>query len=343
MSVVEVKSQELKPLGAAEKQQIKSDSNTRFGLLEEAIARIFVDEKSEEIAQGVLNSVHKKIDQFIKENYGDLPRKTVYEVKGREVVMEEVVHEQFETVLAFIMKNEPVFLTGPAGSGKNVICQQVSKVLGLPFFFTNAVTQEYKLTGFTDAMGHYHESPFYKAFTQGGLFMLDEVDASIPEVLVILNAAISNKYFDFPAPIGIKYAHENFRIVAAGNTYGTGATYTYVGRNQLDGASLDRFALIRIGYSKRIEEKMCLNNPQLVAFFRDYRNAAERAGIQTIVSYRAMSRFAQMEDAFATPDLLRICLVKGLEGDDIRMICSNMRTHSKYRDALEGMAELNVT
>lgn len=69
--------------------------------------------------------------------------------------------------------------------------------MGLDFYFTNAVSQEYKLTGFIDANGKYQETQFYKAFTQGGLFFLDEMDASIPEVLVILNAAIANRYFDF--------------------------------------------------------------------------------------------------------------------------------------------------
>ena len=116
-----------------------------------------------------------------------------------------------------------MFLAGPAGSGKNVICKQIAKALDLDFYFSNAVTQEYKLTGFTDANGTYHESQFYKAFRNGGLFMLDEMDASIPEVLIILNAAIANRYFDFPAPIGYVEAHPDFRVVAAGNTFGNGA------------------------------------------------------------------------------------------------------------------------
>ena len=76
--------------------------------------------------------------------------------------------------------------------------------------------------------------------------MLDEMDASIPEVLVILNAAIANRYFDFPAPIGYVEANPNFRVIAAGNTTGHGADFEYVGRNQLDGASLDRFAVVKI-------------------------------------------------------------------------------------------------
>ena len=41
----------------------------------------------------------------------------------------------------------PVFLTGPAGVGKNVICKQVAEALGLDFYFSNAISQEYKVTG----------------------------------------------------------------------------------------------------------------------------------------------------------------------------------------------------
>ena len=128
---------------------------------------------------------------------------------------------------------------------------QVAEALGLEFYFSNAVTQEYKITGFIDANGSFHETQFYQAFTKGGLFMLDEMDASVPEVLVMLNAAIANRYFDFPT--GLVEANENFRLIAAGNTFGTGADIEYTGRYQLDAASLDRFALVDIDYSTKVE------------------------------------------------------------------------------------------
>jgi MoxR-like ATPase len=98
---------------------------------------------------------------------------------------------------------------------KNVICKQVAEALKLEFYFSNAVTQEFRLTGFVDANGRYQDTQFFHAFTEGGIFFLDEMDASIPEVLVILNAAIANRYFDFPGH-GRVQAHENFRVIAAG-------------------------------------------------------------------------------------------------------------------------------
>jgi len=310
-----------------------------LGVLEQALAEIFAEKKADEIAGQVLNSVKTKIDLFIKENYGDLPRKTTIRYNTKDIKFDEVVHEKFETILSFVHQNEPVFITGPAGSGKNVICKQISKALDLEFYFANAVTQEYKITGFTDAMGRYQESQFYKAFKDGGLFMLDEVDASIPEVLIILNAAIANRYFDFPAPIGKIEAHENFRIIAAGNTFGTGATYQYVGRNQLDAASLDRFAVIEVNYSENIEKSVCQNNTELITFCRDFREAARKAGTQTIVSYRAMGRIARMEDNLDMETLLKSSLLKNLERDDIKMIIGGLKHQNKYRSALERMVK----
>ena len=77
------------------------------------------------------------------------------------------------------------------------------------------------------------------------------MDASVPETLIILNAAIANRYFDFPT--GRVRANPKFRVIAAGNTLGTGADINYTGRYSLDRASLDRFALVQIDYSREIE------------------------------------------------------------------------------------------
>ena len=307
-----------------------------LNLLTNVVANMVAQMKSEEIEKKVADGLKDKVDAYILEQYGKIEKKmTLVSEFGRHE-LPGVQHEKFETVLKFVANNEPVYLTGPAGSGKNVICKQVAEALGLDFYFTNAVTQEYKLTGFTDANGHFHESQFYKAFVNGGVFMLDEMDASIPEVLIILNAAIANRYFDFPAPIGKVDAHENFRVIAAGNTLGHGADSNYVGRNTLDAASLDRFAMIEIDYDNRIALNVTNNNTALVVFCNKFRQVADKNGLQITISYRAMSRMAKMESLLDTKELLKTCLVKGLEKDDLHIICQGMTgDHSKYMDALK--------
>jgi len=291
-----------------------------LGLIEQALGQVILEK--------YVPQVTAKIDEYVKSQYGNVARQIDYFVPERGSLKGEVTHEEFQTVLNFVMADEPVMLVGPAGTGKNVICQQVSKVLNLDFHFSNAVTQEYKLTGFIDAMGKFHETEFYKAFVNGGLFMLDEIDASIPEVLVILNAAIANRYFDFPT--GRVDAHPDFRVIAAANTFGHGASYQYVGRNQLDGASLNRFAIVEIDYSKKIENSISADI-ELVKFIQDFRKVVKNAGVNHIVSYRELGRIDKMlQTDMSLHKILQTCLVKNLEKDDLRMVFDGLNKSNKY-------------
>ena len=257
-------------------------------------------------------------------------------VNGQKNKVEGLTHAKFKTVLAYVANDEPVFLYGRAGTGKNVLCKQVAQALGLEFFFSNAVTQEHKLTGFIDAMGNYHETQFYKAFTQGGLFMLDEMDASIPEVLIILNAAIANRYFDFPT--GRVEAHENFRVIAAGNTTGTGATYEYSGRNQLDAASLDRFAMIEIDYDTRVEKAVAGGDEELVRFVHDLRRCSEAVGRTVTVTYRGIQRMAKMSAVIGIEEALKTGIVKGMDKADLKAIAERMTKGGQYLEAFKTLA-----
>ena len=307
-----------------------------LGILEQALIEVIKNQSVPKIEQDIKGECIHHLQEFIKQEYGTIERKIITVIDGKPAKVEGIQHEKFDTILKFVANDEPVFLTGPAGSGKNFLCKQVAQALGLKFYFTNAVTQEYKLTGFTDAMGKYQETQFYKAFTQGGVFMLDEMDASIPEVLVILNAAIANRYFDFPAPIGYVEAHPDFRVIAAGNTTGNGADYEYVGRNQLDAASLDRFAIVEIDYSKAIEDGVACDI-ELADFCREFRKASQKVGVQVIVSYRAIGRLAKMVKLLDLTEALKTCLTKGLEKDDLNIICNEL-SDSKYKTALRKVA-----
>lgn len=88
---------------------------------------------------------------------------------------EAVKHEKFLQIKTCVENNIPVYLVGPAGSGKNHTLEQIAEELELDFYFTNSIQQEFKLTGFIDAGGKFHETEFYKAFNNGGLFFLDEM------------------------------------------------------------------------------------------------------------------------------------------------------------------------
>lgn len=273
----------------------------------------------------VMETAKPFIEKYVSETFGILP-KAIIEVKT-ETDTKKVTgftHHEFETILKLVAADIPVFLTGPAGCGKNVICKQIAEALGKEFYFSNAVTQEYKITGFIDANGKYQETQFYKAFTQGGVFMLDEMDASTPEVLVILNAAIANRYFDFP--IGRVEAHPDFRIVAAGNTYGTGADIEYTGRFQLDASSLDRFAIIEVSYDQDIELAIAGGDKEVVQFVHAFREALSAADIKFTVSYRAIERLVKLKSMFDTQKAIQLAVLRGMDKDDAQMLAKNLPT-----------------
>lgn len=303
------------------RKKAEPDQNNPFGMFEQAITQV-VGQQAEPMIESI---VEDRLNDWVKENSSRIVVPIEYELPDGSK-FDEVTHEKFEQVCKFVGLNLPLMLVGPAGTGKNHLCKQVADAFNLEFYFANAVTQEYKLTGFIDANGVYHETQFFKAFTQGGLFMFDELDASDPEVLVIFNAALANGYFDFPT--GREYANENFRVIAAANTTGNGASYEYVGRNQLDAATLNRFGLIRIGYSERIENAMTDDN-DLLDFVRSFRKACDEYGINHVASYRDITRCSLLKSALGYLEALRTGLVRNLEQDDMNMLVN------KFNDKLD--------
>ena len=242
-------------------------------------------------------------------------------------------HEKYDTIKACLECNIPVYLAGPAGSGKNHTVEQIAEELGWDFYFSNSVQQEYKLTGFIDAGGNFHETEFYKACTSDNdcIFFLDEMDASIPDVLVLLNAAIANGYFEFPnGRVNLKHVH----FVAAGNTVGNGADEEYTGRMVLDQATLDRFAIIEFDYDIRIEMAISKNNGELVQFVRQLRSDAKAKGIRATFSLRCITMVTKLEKSGAMDltSILKIAVVKGLDKDTINTL--NASGDNKYAKAL---------
>ena len=246
----------------------------------------------------------------------------------------EIHHEQYETIKMCLESNIPVYLTGPAGSGKNHTVEQICRELGWDFYFSNSVQQEYKLTGFIDAGGKYHNTEFFKACTSDNdcVFFLDEMDASIPEVLVLLNAAIANGYFEFPCG---RVELEHVHFVAAGNTVGNGADEVYTGRMVLDQATLDRFAIIEFDYSIRIEMALSKGNSDLVSFIRQLREEATKSGIRATFSYRCIGMVTKLEKSgMDINTIIKIAVVKGLDKDTINTLqpVGNTKYHQALRE-----------
>lgn len=228
-------------------------------------------------------------------------------------------HEKTDVVEICIKAGIPVYLYGPAGTGKTEIARTVSYDLNLGFYTMSKVQSAYDLSGFIDAHGKYQATEFYRAFTQGGIFLLDELDASAPDAVIALNSAIANGFYSFPT--GRETAHPDFHVIATGNTSGYGADSTYTGREAVDGATLDRFAVVTIDYDARIERICASGDDSLVSFIHAYRKACADACIDVPVSYRGIKNIAKLVNAgLKKEEAILYSLIKGMDKETARSI-----------------------
>lgn len=236
----------------------------------------------------------------------------------------ETAHERFEDLLIHLQVNEPVLLVGPAGSFKTSSCEKAAQALGLDFYMTSVGMQTTKsdLIGFVDATGNYHRTPLREAYENGGVFLLDEMDAGNANTLTIMNAAISNGFMTFPdSPKSVK-VHDDFRLVAAANTFGKGADAQYVGRNMLDAASLDRFNVIEWNYDEKLEASIAGKDHAVwVNYVQRVRAAVEELKINHVVSPRATFKGCKLLSlGYDLEKTKKEVLFKGMKDRDLQRV-----------------------
>jgi hypothetical protein len=173
-------------------------------------------------------------------------------------------HKMFDTLVKVIGARVNALAVGPAGSGKTSAAERAAAKLGLDYYSISVggQTTQSQVQGYMHAGGEYVPTVFRKAFQNGGLFLIDEMDAGNPNVLTCLNAALAVSPGGSVAfPDGMVKRHPDFVVVAAANTWGQGADRQYVGRNQLDAATLDRFmGKIFWDYDERLELRIAGNS-----------------------------------------------------------------------------------
>lgn len=235
-------------------------------------------------------------------------------------------HKLTKEALAIVATNTPLCIVGPAGAGKTTVCEQIAEALALPFYMDGAPSGSHVYLGFVDAHGTYHRTPFREAFENGGVYLADELDGSTdPAAPLTLNAALANGVMVFPDnPAPVK-RHPDFRMVAACNTYGTGADRVYVGRVQLDGSTLDRFAFMEFPYDEGLERALSAN-PDWTARVHAVRRAVASLSLRHIVSTRAIVNGARLLAAGIPQERVEaLILWKGLTATDVARVQSAAR------------------
>jgi len=223
-----------------------------------ALAGLVMGQVEARIQGAVDAAVAAKVPREIKIKVADAP---AVKVDGH-------AHPMFEKVLKLTAAGLNVMLVGPAGCGKTHLFSMVAKARNKRHasISLSAGVTEAHLTGRLLPTGDggrfvYTPSPFVTMYTEGGDFLLDEMDGADPNVLLCTQQATANGGFEIEArgASGLDTyvkRHPDAVIMATANTFGTGAGALYVGRNQLDAATLDRWYVVAMDYDKAYEERL---------------------------------------------------------------------------------------
>lgn len=233
------------------------------------------------------------------------------------VTIDGPTHYRTELVIKVAALGHAILLVGPAGCGKTTIGEHVAKALQLPFYITSTINDTHELMGFVDGHGKYHETPFRIAFERGGLWIADEIDAWDASALLAANSALANGYANFPDSSERVCRHADFRMVATANTFGTGADRVYVGRNELDAASLDRFATIEVDYDLTLERMFAGSADSWLEHVWSVRKVVQDKRIRHVVSSRAIAMgAAALSVGITWDDCEELYLYKGMSAKD---------------------------
>jgi cobaltochelatase CobS len=239
-------------------------------------------------------------------------------------------HESFEKLLKLVTSGMDVYLYGEPGTGKSTAGEYVAKALNLPFGYVALTiqTSESRLIGYNDANGEYVATEFYKRYTEGGIFLIDEIDNASGNLLTALNSALANGNGAFPC--GQVKRHPDFICIATGNTTGFGHNPMFPERQVLSGAIRDRFVFLNWTYDTGFERELSLaqhddkaRTIKWVAWVQATRTYCAQYDPKLPVTPRASIKGARLLDEFSPEECAHMLVFRGYDKDSVIRILKN--------------------
>lgn len=271
----------------------QSIEKTTHDGVEKALAS--ATEKMEAMAKRAINDAAASVAPLVIKDKGKLRT-----VKG-------VLPPEFKRMVQLATARIPILLVGPAGCGKTYLCEKMAEALDLDYS-DNSCSEGMSESVFNGRLlpigkgGAFEHvaSPFMQRYERGGVHLLDEMDAGDPNLFTYINKAIANTFYTvdqrYEKPVVVK--HKDFVIVGAANTFGHGADAMYVGRNQLDAATLDRFkiGLVTMDYSREVESSLA--DADLCEWAWNIRAKIRERKLRRIMSTRVIKDLATMTQMY---------------------------------------------
>ncbi len=113
-------------------------------------------------------------------------------------------------------------------------------------------------------------------------------------------------------------------VAAAANPFGAGADAQYVGRSQLDAATLDRFSFVPMDYDEKLELAIS-SNDAWTRHVQAFRRAVRELKLRHVVSPRASIKGGKLLSAGLAWDRVeQLVLIRNLSALDVEKVRANM-------------------
>ena len=282
------------------------------------IARKVANELDVDVATNLTTMLTQYVDNRLQDfqpvNGPDTPLRdvitniTITRPDAPVIDMKGIFHNAMPDLMFNIVNGIHTYLPGPPGSGKTHSAIQCAKELGGKYSAISfgPTTPESRLTGGMTANGDFFEPALLKLIRSSienpdiiHLQILDEMDNGHGGILATLNSILANG--EMTAPNGDHLViGKNLVFIACANTYGTGPTAEFAGRNKLDAATLDRFDYLPWDTDESVETALVhavigdstLANAWLDVWRTARRNAKDH-GLKVFVTMRGAVRAAE--------------------------------------------------
>ena len=300
--------------------QLKIDAGGAFSAMVNGIAFA--------VQQQVLNAINAQLDERLANlpTTGGTTTIKLHKVDGTTTERETnfAITETYKQVLNCAVNRLPVYLFGPAGTGKTTFAMEIAKDLNLPCYIQGTTNDIFALQGIKLPNGEYIKSNVQKAVEGGGVLLLDECDSYPEDVQTWFNSLLANRKISF-TNCGTIEAHKDLVIIGAGNTNGNGQNDKYL-RQQFDGAFMNRFAIKKyVGYSQVAEDNI---NKESAEFVRALRKADKSNNL--ILSYRTIEFLPKLAQLFGETGAIEANITDTLDKTTIEQLKYNIRLVPGY-------------
>ena len=197
----------------------------------------------------------------------------------------EYFHEKTMEIIKCLLLGQWPYIYGPSGAGKGYIVKQIGELLNQNVVDGGKIGEVHTILGYIDAQGRFRATPAFSACINGDLLFFDEFDNGNSDSRVALNTIFSNlrdKIYNPKSKQYIRFAGEidvpinlNMRLIAAGNTDGSGIDPDWPDRYPTDESIKERYKVIYVPYDNKVEAFLLRDYKAWYKFLINFREVCE--------------------------------------------------------------------